>query len=309
MDNSDRPAGRSAGHRAMPIAHERLGGGLIRRTIRALSLDSDLYREVSAPGASTLQAVLIVMLAAVGVGLGEGSRTLLFMLGAWQIESRTGLLWYTFVDKTLPIAALHAAVHLAAWPVWAAALWIIGGRLVAAGGRTPRFGSVARGLAFAQAPGLLLILTPVLVRALVPIIGFATDPETDPGRWGFVAFQLPRTLDFGFRTLISGWVLIGTFLSLRESLGLSNGRTLGAMLAAGIAVAVLLGILAKAIAFAVPSPPWTFNLALSGDSFLGIGGSGPLAIFWIENALPISLGFDFNLGLIDGFMRVFARGS
>ena len=293
----------------MPIAQTRLSGGFIRRTIRALSLDSDLYREVSAPGASTLQAVLIVMLAAVGVGLGEGGRTLLYMLRAWQIESRTGLLWYTFINETLPLAALNAVAHLAGWPLWAAALWIIGGRLVSAGGRTPRFGSVARGLAFAQAPGLFLILSPALARALVPIIGLATDSATDPARWGFVAFQLPQTLDFGFRTLISGWVLIGTFLALRESLGLSNGRTLGAILAAGVTVAVLLGVLATAIALAVPSPPWTFNLALSGDSFLGIGGSGPLANFWIENALPISLGFDFNLGLIDGFMRVFAGAS
>lgn len=288
------------------MAQTRTDGGLIRRTIRALSLDSDLYREVSAPGASTLQAALVVMLAAVGVGLGESSRTLLFMLRAVRIESRTELLWYTFVDETLPIAALNAVVHLATWPVWAAAMWIIGGRLVSAGGRTPRFGSVARGLAFAQAPGLFLILTPVLARALVPIIGLATDSATDPARWDFVAFQLPPSLDFGFRTLITGWVLIGTYLALRESLGLSNAQTLGAMLAAGVAVAVLLGVLATAFALAVPSPPWTFDLALSGDRFLGIGGSGPLANFWTEDALPITLSFGFNLGLIDGFMRIFA---
>lgn len=251
----------------------------------------------------------MVMLAAVGAGLGESGRTLLFMLGAGRIESRTGLLWHTFVDETLPIAALHAAVHLAAWPVWAAALWIIGRRLVSADSQTPRLGSVARGLAFAQAPGLLLILTPVLVRAFVPIIGLATDPATDIARWGFVAGQLPPSLDSGFRTFIAGWVLIGTYLAVRESLGLSNGRTLGAMLAAGVAVAVLLGVLATAISLAVPSPPWTFNPALSSDSFLGIGGSGPLATFSIEQALPIALSFDFNLGLIDGFMRVFAGGS
>ena len=286
-----------------------MGGGLVRRTIRALRLDSDLYREVSAPGASTRQAVLIVMLAVVGAGLGESGRTLLSMLRAGRIESRTGLLWHTFVDETLPIAALHAAVHLAAWPVWAAALWIIGGRLVSADSQTPRFGSVARGLAFAQAPGLLLILTPILVRAFVPIIGLATDPATDIARWGFVAWQLPPSLDSGIRTLIAGWVLIGTYLAVRESLGLSNGRTLGAMLAAGVAIAVLMGILAMAIALAVPSPPWSFNPALSSSAFLGIGGSGPLATFSIEQALPIALSFDFNLGLIDGFMRVFAGGS
>ncbi len=287
-----------------------MGGGLVRRTIRALSLDSDLYREVSAPVASTRQAVLIVTLAAVGAGLGESGRTLLSMLRVAPFERRTELLlWHTFVDETLPIAALHAAVHLAAWPVWAAALWIIGKRLVSGDSQTPRFGSIARGIAFAQAPGLLLILTPVLVRAFVPIIGLATDPATDIARWGFVAGQLPPSLDSGFRTFIAGWVLIGTYLAARESLGLNNGRTLVAMLAAGFAIAVLMGILAMAIALAVPSPPWTFNPALSSDAFLGIGGSGPLATFSIEQALPIALSFDFNLGLIDGFMRVFAGGS
>ncbi len=288
----------------------RSGGGFVRRTIRALRLDSDLYREVSAPNASTRQAVVIVVLAAAGAGLGESGRTLLSVLRVVPFERRTELLlWHTFIDETLPIAALHAAVHLAAWPVWAAALWIIGGRLVSGDRQTPRYGSVARGLAFAQAPGLFLILTPVLVRAFVPIIGLATDPATDVARWGFVAWQLPPSLDSGFRTLIAGWVLIGTYLAVRESLGLSNGRTLGAILAAGVAVAVFLGVLATAISLAVPSPPWTLNPALSSDSLLGIGGSGPLATFSIEHALPIALSFDFNLGLIDGFMRVFAGGS
>ena len=37
------------------------------------------------------------------------------------------------------------------------------------------------------------------------------------------------------------WVVIGTFLAVRETLGLTNGRTLGALVGVGAAIAVLLG--------------------------------------------------------------------
>ena len=46
-----------------------MGDGLIGRMLRALRLDPTLYREVAAPGASTEQAALALMLAAVGFSL------------------------------------------------------------------------------------------------------------------------------------------------------------------------------------------------------------------------------------------------
>ena len=305
-NGAGRPAGRNASGEAATAAQTRPGGGFIHRTIRALSLDPDLYREVSSSGGGTGHAALVVLLAAAGAGLGESGRVLLEMLKYPAIDRRTGLLWAAFVDESLPIGALNAVAHLAAWPCWAAALWFIGRRL-ASDGWTPRFGPVARGLAFAQAPGVLLILTPLFVRALVPIIGVASDWGTDFDRWDLLAHQLPASLDIGLRAVISGWILIGTFLAMRESLGLSNGLALAALLSAGVAIAIFMGACAAAVALVVPSPPWTFDHALPSGTFLGIGGTGPLVTPSIQEALPITLGFDFNLGLIEGFMRIFAR--
>ena len=42
------------------------------------------------------------------------------------------------------------------------------------------------------------------------------------------------------RALISGWVLVGTFLAVRQTLGLSSGRTLGTIFTVGVASAALL---------------------------------------------------------------------
>ena len=45
-----------------------MGDGLVSRMLRALRLDSTLYREVATPGASNRQAALVVVLAALGTG-------------------------------------------------------------------------------------------------------------------------------------------------------------------------------------------------------------------------------------------------
>ena len=168
-----------------------MGDGLIGRMLRALRLDPTLYREVAAPGASTWQAALVVLLTAAAAGV-EGVRV-----------SASG-------------AGLIAISHMAAWPVWAAGLWLVGVRLRISGGEASEFGQVARAIAFAQTPGVFFALSPFPLWTLGPLGGMV-------------------------RSLVLVWVLVGTFFAVRESLGLSNGRTLSALFAVGAAIAVLLG--------------------------------------------------------------------
>ena len=81
-----------------------MSSGFINRMLRALRLDASLYREVSAPDGDTRQAALVVLLTAVAAGAE----------GVWVSVSGAGLI---------------AISHVAAWPVWAAGLWLVGARL------------------------------------------------------------------------------------------------------------------------------------------------------------------------------------
>ena len=217
-----------------------MGDGFVSRMVRALRLDSTLYREVAAPDGDTRQAALVVLLTAAGGGAE------VFWLGAGSV-------------------GLVAIAHVVAWPVWAAGLWLVGVRFWTPVGGASGFRQVARAIAFAQTPGVFFVLSPFLLWILGPL-------------WGTV------------RSLVFVWVLVGTFLAVRESLGLSNGRTLGALIAVGAAIAVLLG---PAIIFVAV---WALFPQL---------GMGPMVAL-------VSYGlFDFNLGLglIDAVMRLVLPGA
>ncbi|MCY3957008.1 MAG: hypothetical protein OXG65_01815 [Chloroflexi bacterium] len=157
-------------------------------------------------------------------------------------------------------AGLIALTHVAAWPAWALGIWLIGARLKAPNGEASGFWQVARAIAVAQAPGVFFALGPVLFVTLGPLAGTV-------------------------RSLVFVWVLVGTFLAVRESVGLSNGRTLGVLIAVGAAIAVLLG---PAIIFVSVWALWP-QVTM-----------GPMV------ALTSYGLFDFNLGLglIDMVMRL-----
>ena len=160
-------------------------------------------------------------------------------------------------------AGLVALTHMAAWPVWAAGLWFVGARLKRPVGEAPGFRQVARAIAFAQAPGVF----------------FAS---------GLVLVSIPTPLWSAIRSLIFIWVLVGTFLAIRETLGLSNGRTIGTLFGVGAAIAVLLGPVIVLITVWVLLPELTLGQIVATFTY-GV--------------------FDFNLGLglIDKVMSLALR--
>ena len=240
-------------------------GGVFRRVGRALQLDPSLYREVAAPGTSTWQAILVVVLTAAASGIAWGAR-LFHLVGGFEPALHRFDAPMAGVD--LPIA-LIALTQVAAWPVWAAGVWLVGRRL-ASGGRAPGFRSVARALGFAQAPGLFLYAIPIMTVAFW--LG-----RVDPDGVGKAPLGL---LASGVWSLVGVWVFLGTFVAAREVLGLGNGRTLGTLVLAGGGVAVAAVLLGLAIA------------SISGHS---VGDAAFL--LGSPSGFDVASGFDFNLGL------------
>ena len=260
-----------------------MSNGFVNRLLRALRMDPTLYREVKAPGSSSRQAIVVVVLAAVGVGAAVAARD--FLPVAWGIE-RYG----SFEGEVLQAVYLVTVIsisHVTAWPVWAGGLWFFGLRLGGGSAEAPEFGHVARAIAFAQTPGVLGVLVPVFVAFLWGV----TDIESvTVGTLVARVYAVAGAL----RALISGWVLVGTFLAVRQMFGLSSGRTLGTIFAVGVASASLLAMVAIALILLFKVIATAFDLYSDwGDSDIWASPS----LFAHGFGIPIAHGFEFNVGL------------
>lgn len=281
-------------------------GDFRKRVSRALRLDPTLYREVAASGGTTLQAALVILLAAVGVGSAACARVVLFPSATILANEEVAVIWEFYGRYGVPTAGLSVAAQAAAWPVWAVALWLIA-RYVFAQRTVPGIGAIARALAFAQAPGFFAVMVPLIFP--IVLVAFRSLPaDFSLLRPLAVSLYLGRSLVFGVQALLSVWVLIGTFLAVRELFGLSNARTLVATLAAGVCIAVVLAGIATVIVLSTPSSDIGFGR--QGVEFLGISDFVNRQFghrIAIGAAVPIAGGLDFNLGLIRALTWLFAE--
>ena len=188
------------------------------------------------------------------------------------------------------LAIVISIAHVAAWPVWAGGCWLVGARLGDRDAEAPEFGQVARAIAFAQAPGVLGVALPVFVALLWGVSD--TESLTIEAR---VASVYP--VAGALRALLSGWVLVGTFLAVRQTFGLSGGRTLGTLAAVGAASAALLALVTIAIILFSKGVVTVFDLYPLQPAWLG---TTDWALPWLMAygiGIPVAHGFDFNLGL------------
>ena len=272
-----------------------MGNGLIGRMLRALRLDATLYREVAGPGGSNRQAAVVVVLAALGTGAAVATRAIDSV--AWGIE-RYG----SFEGEVLQavyVAIVIAIAHMVAWPVWGGGFWLAGARLGDRDAEAPEFGHVARAIAFAQAPGVLGVLVPVFVALLWGVT------DTESVTVGTLVVRLYAVAG-ALRALISGWVLVGTFLTVRQTLGLGSGRTLGTIFAVGVASAALLALVTIAIILVLKGVVTVLDLYPSQPAWLG---TTDWALPWLMAygiGIPVAHGFEFNIGLgISGMVMNF----
>jgi hypothetical protein len=112
----------------------------LSRMLRSALLRSDAFEEVEADRSATWQAALVVLLSALGLGIGDVANT-----------GSSGILWST----------LHGLVL---WYVWAFVTWFIGTRWLPTRATVADHGELLRTIGFSSAPGILRIfmLIPVL---------------------------------------------------------------------------------------------------------------------------------------------------
>lgn len=108
--------------------------GLLARMFGAATLRADVYDEVGADPGATIQAAMVVLLVSLVAGIPD------YALG-----------WVAMVA-----AAVTSLLH---WLLWAGIGYLIGGKLL---GGTATWGALLRTLGFARAPGVLLLLDPVV---------------------------------------------------------------------------------------------------------------------------------------------------
>lgn len=104
----------------------------LRRLLAALALDSRLYEEVEADRGATLQAAVVVVLAAAAAGIGEAG------IG----------------DGAPRVMAVVAMVSLLAWAAWALVIYALGTGVLPERNTAADPGQLLRTLGFAAAPGL-----------------------------------------------------------------------------------------------------------------------------------------------------------
>lgn len=241
-----------------------MGDGFIGRVVRALRLDPTLYREVAAPGASTEQAALAVVLAAAGYAYAAAAASLASWLNFGQqgfttIQSNAWIVTH-FENAAVVVRALAV---LAAWPVWAIGMWLVARRLTGRNRGLPNIGQVARAIAFAQCPGILgaLLLVPVTVATAFAFPEIPANPDVLRDPLAIPWLEVLVYLGWG---LVLAWVSLGTMLAVRESLGLSFGQAFGALVAVATGHAVLVALLltiATVIAAAAGAIPDAFEPA------------------------------------------------
>ena len=149
------------------------------RMFRAAKLDAQLYEEVEADTDATVQAMTVVVLAALAAGIGSlGSG------GAAAIVTGT-------------------VVSLVGWLVWAFLTYLIGTRLLPEPQTSADYGELLRTIGFASAPGV--------IRALGIVPGLGAPLFLIGGIWMLVAMVVAvrQALDYTSTLRAVGVCVIG----------------------------------------------------------------------------------------------------
>jgi hypothetical protein len=100
---------------------------------------------------------------------------------------------------------------LIGWAVWSFVTYFVGTRFF---GGVATYGEVLRTLGFAESPGVLTILS------FIPILG------------GIISF-------------VAGiWIIVTSFIAIRQALDISNGKTVGVIVVGILAIVVVVAIIA-----------------------------------------------------------------
>jgi hypothetical protein len=100
---------------------------------------------------------------------------------------------------------------LIGWAVWSFVTYFVGTRFF---GGVATYGELLRTLGFAESPGVLTILS------FIPILG------------GIISF------------VAAIWVIVSSFIAIRQALDISNGKTVGVIIVGIVAITIVVAIIA-----------------------------------------------------------------
>lgn len=190
---------------------------LVDRMIRAARLERTLYTEVSADVPASRQAVFVVVATAVASAIAYFLSRLfppLGIFGASVAGSDIGTFSGDVVTDGLVVGLLVSPIlSIIGWLAWSAVAWFVGTRMISTTARDVGFMQVARAMGFAQAPGVMAIIT------FIPVLGFIIQI----GIWL--------------------WLLATSFFATRESMRLTDGQALVTMIVGFIAFVIVVLII------------------------------------------------------------------
>ena len=183
---------------------------LVNRMIRAARLDRSLYAEVAVDTTATRQAMSVVVVAAVAsfISAQIAPPDLSWLGIPAEAEGASPPVIVEFI--------LTPVLAIIAWLAWSGVAWFVGARMIATDRQDVEFLDVARATGFAEAPGVLGIVT------FIPTLG--------------------AVVQFG----VWIWLLVAAFFAIRASMRLSVGQSIGTMavsFAAFLIITFVIGVI------------------------------------------------------------------
>jgi hypothetical protein len=162
----------------------------IRRILGVLALDAATFEEVEADRQATRQAMVVVVLASIGAGIGGAG------LGS----------------AAAPVIVYATAASLVAWATWAGLIYYLGTRVMPEATTRADLGEVLRTLGFAAAPGMF--------RAFEVFGGTRWFVLPITGIWMVVAMTIGvrQALDYSTTGRAIGLALLGWTVSVGVAL-------------------------------------------------------------------------------------------
>ncbi len=124
---------------------------ILTRMLGAARLNAATFKDVGSHNDATFQAMVVVILVSIAGGVGK----------------------YLDGDSTIVNALVFGVIAgIASWAVWALVVWMIGSTILRTSTTQADWGQLARGIGFAQVPGLLNILVFVPGGGIISFVAF-----------------------------------------------------------------------------------------------------------------------------------------
>ena len=144
-------------------------GQMVERMLGASLLNSDTYEDVEHDRGATIQAALVVILVSISGAIGGALSGDTSIVSGIILGVVSGFVW---------------------WALWAAGCWIVGTTILNTPNTSADWGELARGIGFAQTPGLLSVLT------LIPYVGWVIGAVIFVWRFVAMLMAVRASLDY-----------------------------------------------------------------------------------------------------------------